>query len=179
MSLIFDIFLKGINQSAFQMQNLTTRFSTWYNSEPQHKYRSIPMADMADRQSDDRKYVSSNFEPAITTHTDAALPDDVADPVYSAKARLLNDAIQDIGMGRYQWQLFVVIGFGWAADNMWPIITSLILVPVTNEFNVSRPPLLSLAQNIGLLFGAVFWGFGCDVFGRRFVDCPHIQRSFT
>lgn len=27
---------------------------------------------------------------------------------------------------------------------------------------------LTLAQNIGLLFGAVFWGFGCDIFGRRF-----------
>lgn len=32
---------------------------------------------------------------------------------------------------------------------------------------MKRPPLLSLAQNIGLLVGAVFWGFGCDVFGRR------------
>jgi len=26
---------------------------------------------------------------------------------------------------------------------------------------------LVLAQNIGLLAGAIFWGFGCDVFGRR------------
>ena len=39
--------------------------------------------------------------------------------------------------------------------------------PITNEFNPSRPPLLSLAQNIGLLAGAMFWGFGCDIFGRR------------
>lgn len=30
-----------------------------------------------------------------------------------------------------------------------------------------RPPLLTLAQNIGLLIGALFWGFGCDIFGRR------------
>lgn len=37
---------------------------------------------------------------------------------------------------------------------------------VTLEFDVARPPLLSLAQNIGLLCGAVFWGFGCDIFGR-------------
>jgi hypothetical protein len=27
------------------------------------------------------------------------------DPVYEAKARILNKAIQDIGMGRYQWQV--------------------------------------------------------------------------
>jgi MFS family permease len=90
-----------------------------------------------------------------------------SDPVYTAKSLRLNKAVQDIGMGRYQWQLFVVIGFGWASDNMWPVITSLILTPVTNEFSVSRPPFLSLAQNIGLLVGAIFWGFGCDIFGRR------------
>lgn len=34
--------------------------------------------------------------------------------------------IQEIGMGKYNWQLFVVVGFGWANDNMWPIVTSLI-----------------------------------------------------
>lgn len=70
-------------------------------------------------------------------------------------------------MGRYQWQLFFVIGFGWAQDNLWPIVTSLILSPIASEFRPSRPPLLTLAQNIGLLAGAIFWGFGCDVFGRK------------
>lgn len=99
--------------------------------------------------------------------TASALPEDTVDPVYAAKAHILNNAIQAIGMGRYQWQLFVVVGFGWASDNLWPVVTSLILTPVTNEFGPSRPPMLTLAQNIGLLFGATFWGFGCDVFGRR------------
>ncbi|KAH7129438.1 membrane transporter [Dactylonectria estremocensis] len=70
-------------------------------------------------------------------------------------------------MGRYQWELFIVIGFGWASDNLWPIVTSLIFTPVANEFAPSHPPLLTLAQNIGLLGGAMFWGFGCDIFGRK------------
>lgn len=70
-------------------------------------------------------------------------------------------------MGWYQWQLFIVVGFGWASDNLWPIVTSLILVPIRNEFHPARPELLSLSQNIGLLFGAMFWGFGCDIFGRK------------
>ena len=70
-------------------------------------------------------------------------------------------------MGWYQWQLFIVVGFGWASDNLWPIVTSLIFTPITNEFGPERPALLTLAQNIGLLAGAMFWGFGCDVFGRR------------
>ena len=41
------------------------------------------------------------------------------------------------------------------------------VTPISNEFHPSRPPLLTLSQNIGLLAGAIFWGFGCDVFGRR------------
>lgn len=97
----------------------------------------------------------------------AAIPKCTIDPVYKAKARTLNSVIQEIGIGWYQWQLFIVVGFGWANDNMWPVITSLILTPITNEFALSQPPLLSLAQNVGLLAGAIFWGFGCDVFGRR------------
>ena len=70
-------------------------------------------------------------------------------------------------MGWYQWQLFIVVGFGWASDNLWPIVTSLILKPVEREFHPTRAPFLTLAQNIGLLAGAVFWGFGCDIFGRK------------
>ena len=54
-----------------------------------------------------------------------------------------------------------------ASDNLWPIVTSLIFTPIANEFGPSQPPLLTLSQNIGLLVGAMFWGFGCDIFGRR------------
>lgn len=32
------------------------------------------------------------------------------------KATVINLALQDIGMGRYQWQLFILCGFGWFAD---------------------------------------------------------------
>ncbi|KAI1811296.1 putative sugar transporter [Poronia punctata] len=98
---------------------------------------------------------------------DGVIPTDAVDITYGRKAAVLNRAIKDIGMGWYQWQLFIVVGFGWASDNLWPVVTSLILTPVKTEFHAPRPPLLSLAQNIGLLAGAIFWGFGCDIFGRR------------
>ena len=32
------------------------------------------------------------------------------------KSKLVNKAIQDIGMGPYNWQLFILCGFGWFAD---------------------------------------------------------------
>jgi hypothetical protein len=36
--------------------------------------------------------------------------------VFSGQSRIVNRAIQDIGMGRYQWELFILCGFGWFAD---------------------------------------------------------------
>ena len=47
-----------------------------------------------------------------TAAEDEAMPDSVLedgslDPVYEAKAKMLNKAIQDIGMGKYQWQVSV------------------------------------------------------------------------
>jgi hypothetical protein len=41
--------------------------------------------------------------------------DDAVDRVYHAKARVLNQAIQEIGFGRYQVYLFCCAGFGWFA----------------------------------------------------------------
>ena len=100
------------------------------------------------------------------------------DRVYHAKATLLNNAVQEIGVGKYQvrpqlssptimpirrpqWWLFVVTGFGWFADNLWPVstqyhghrsepdaeqvVTGLILVPVINEFHF-HGPFLKLGQ---------------------------------
>lgn len=37
--------------------------------------------------------------------TTPVLDEDSVDPVYKAKAHVLNNAIQNIGMGRYQWEL--------------------------------------------------------------------------
>lgn len=56
----------------------------------------------------------------------AEIEDDLAsgghDTAYDKKSKVINKAIQDIGMGRYQWQLFVLAGFGWFADNLWCVI---------------------------------------------------------
>ncbi|KAK0200493.1 major facilitator superfamily domain-containing protein [Desarmillaria ectypa] len=92
--------------------------------------------------------------------------DGTVDPVYQAKARVLNNAIQGIGMGKYQIHLFICAGFGWFADSVWPLITGLILTQVTAEFNFNGP-FLTLAANIGLLVGAIVWSVGCDIWGRR------------
>lgn len=35
---------------------------------------------------------------------------------YIGKAKVINRAMQDIGMGKYQYKLFFLCGFGWLAD---------------------------------------------------------------
>ncbi|CUM66704.1 uncharacterized protein PRCAT00004382001 [Priceomyces carsonii] len=90
---------------------------------------------------------------------------------YLAKSKLVAEAIDDIGFGRYQLCLLCVAGMGWFSDNAWPIATSLIL-PLLDELDgvhlpTNRAPYLTLAQNLGLLAGALFWSLTSDVIGRR------------
>ncbi|KAI0632305.1 MFS general substrate transporter [Trametes polyzona] len=92
--------------------------------------------------------------------------DATVDPVYKAKITLINDAFQEIGMGRYQWYLFIVAGFGWFSDNLWQIVTGLILTPSVNEFGY-QGPFIKLGQAIGMLIGCVVFGIGSDIWGRR------------
>ncbi|KAL5323741.1 hypothetical protein ACEPPN_008282 [Leptodophora sp. 'Broadleaf-Isolate-01'] len=136
----------AVEDSTFKSKEPDTISKTVASGSGEYKEDSSPLSDIDDT---------------------AVLEKGSLDPVYEAKARVLNHAIQEIGMGWYQWQLFIVVGFGWANDNLWPIVTSLILPAIVNEFHPAQKAYLSLAQNIGLLIGAMFWGFGCDVFGRR------------
>ena len=38
------------------------------------------------------------------------------DATYERKVAVINQAILDIGMGRYQWSVFVLASFGWFSD---------------------------------------------------------------
>ncbi|KAK4172377.1 major facilitator superfamily domain-containing protein [Triangularia setosa] len=88
---------------------------------------------------------------------------------YEMKSRLVNKAIQDIGMGRYNWQLFVLCGFGWFADNLWMQGVSLTLPSLSAEFGISEQSVRYTTSSlfIGLCFGSFFWGIGSDIIGRR------------
>ncbi|KAL2020905.1 hypothetical protein VTK56DRAFT_7792 [Thermocarpiscus australiensis] len=88
---------------------------------------------------------------------------------YEMKSRLINKAIQDIGMGRYNWQLFVLCGFGWFADNLWMQGVSLTLPSLSAEFGISEKSVRYTTSSLffGLCLGSFFWGIGSDIMGRR------------
>lgn len=88
---------------------------------------------------------------------------------YEIKSKLINKAIGDIGMGRYNWQLFVLCGFGWFADNLWLQGVSLTLPSLSAEFGISEKLVryTTSACFVGLSLGSFTWGIGSDFFGRR------------
>jgi hypothetical protein len=103
----------------------------------------------------------------------AEIDDDIAstgtDTSYDRKSHIINKALADIGMGRYQWQLFVLCGFGWMADNLWLQGVALTLPRLSAEFGIDSNYVryTTLALFIGLCLGASFWGIASDIVGRR------------
>ncbi|THY54394.1 hypothetical protein D6C99_03518 [Aureobasidium pullulans] len=87
---------------------------------------------------------------------------------YRMKSEIVNQCMEEIGMGRYQWELFVVSGFGWITDNFWSQGIGSIQPSVALEFaGVTNITLSSVAYYAGLIFGAFFWGTSADLIGRK------------
>ncbi|KAI1439267.1 sugar transporter [Xylaria sp. CBS 124048] len=88
---------------------------------------------------------------------------------YELKSKIINKAVQDIGMGRYNWQLFILCGFGWFADNLWMHGVSLTLPSLSEEFNITEKHVRYTTSSlyVGLSVGSALWGLGADIMGRR------------
>lgn len=87
---------------------------------------------------------------------------------YNAKVKLLNNALQDIGMGSFQWKLYVACGFGWFMDSFWMFAVSMISLPVQREFAVEKIASLILFKYLGLVLGSTAWPLLADSYGRLF-----------
>ncbi|KAF7972372.1 hypothetical protein HWV62_18076 [Athelia sp. TMB] len=115
----------------------------------------------------DQKQAPITVDIAATDAIHSESENTALDLIHAAKARILNDALAEIGINKYRWILFNVVGFGWLADDAWPIVTGIILTQVVNEFDFEGPWLILkyiwfIAQKLGLLVGAVFWGVGSE-----------------
>ena len=81
----------------------------------------------------------------------------------------VDDAIEQIGLGRFQWRLFGVNGLVWASDAMEIIAIGFVIPSIIATFGVSSGAvgLVGSLFFVGMFVGA--WGFGAlaDRFGRR------------
>ncbi|KAF7712448.1 MFS-type transporter [Penicillium ucsense] len=106
---------------------------------------------------------------ALRAEVEADIVASGSDTSYDRKAKVVNRALQDIGMGRYQWELFALCGCGWLADNLWLQGIALTLTPISYEFGISESHVrfTTCALFLGLCIGASFWGIASDIVGRR------------
>ncbi|KAJ7677924.1 MFS general substrate transporter [Mycena polygramma] len=128
--------------------------------------------------------VHDNEKVQDNTAVDDTKPDDRSDqllldrahlegikPIFLAKVKVLNTAIAECGMGRYQWELFLSAGFGWFADNLWLQAIAILMPAIANQHNFpdysSNVRMATFGLYCGLIAGATFWGMTCDVIGRR------------
>ncbi|SPO23783.1 related to PHO84 - high-affinity inorganic phosphate transporter [Ustilago trichophora] len=117
------------------------------------------------------KPAGGELEKQLTPESEAfSRPDGMSvDDIYERKVYILNKVMNEhIGMGKVQWQLFLLSGWGWMADNLWLQGVAIILPQVEREFNIrSDVRWMTFALYSGLICGAAIWGVLADVIGRR------------
>src|SRR5215210_4090577 len=89
----------------------------------------------------------------------------------TARAMTIDEAIEQIGVGRFQWRLLLVNGLTWAADAMEVLIIGFLIAPVMDQFKINRSQaaLIGSATFAGMFLGAWLWGLVADRAGRRTV----------
>ncbi|KAJ5672345.1 hypothetical protein N7507_001472 [Penicillium longicatenatum] len=87
---------------------------------------------------------------------------------YRLKSELVGKCMEEIGMGRFQWKLFVITGFGWIVDNFASQGIGSVQPPIEQEFSdITKISYSSVAYYVGLIIGASFWGVSSDLIGRK------------
>lgn len=87
----------------------------------------------------------------------------------TTRTRTIEDAIEEIGVGRFQYKLLLICGAGWAADAMEVIIIAFVIPAVIRDWSLSsgQAGFIGTAIFIGMLAGAWFWGTITDHVGRK------------
>ncbi|ORY83875.1 major facilitator superfamily domain-containing protein [Protomyces lactucae-debilis] len=72
-------------------------------------------------------------------------------------------------MGRYQWSLWTLCGFGWLADQMLLQMLALIQTQAQADlgYSTTKAGGITSCYFAGLAIGASFWGIMSDVWGRK------------
>ncbi len=81
----------------------------------------------------------------------------------------IDQAVDQIGFGRFQQKLLVICGLGWAADGMEVLLISFALPAISREWGLTtaQAGFIGTAIFLGMLGGAWFWGTVSDYIGRR------------
>jgi len=100
----------------------------------------------------------------------------------SASQITYDEAIEQVGFGRFQRKLLWICGLGWSADAMEVLLIAFALPAISQEWELSNAQkgLLGTAIFLGMLVGAWGWGLVSDRIGRKtgFVSTVAIDSVF-
>lgn len=87
--------------------------------------------------------------------------------LYEKKCVLVNREIDAQGMGKYQWYIWGLCGFGYMLDLLWAQAFSLALSPLQQElgFGNGASGNIGTSFNAGMTAGAFVWGQLADIIG--------------
>lgn len=103
--------------------------------------------------------IQHNINLAQSNTMESALSEKPLTPV-EQKCILIEREIDAAGMGRYQWYIWFLCGFGYLIDLLWAQAFGLILLPLQQElgFSGNEQGNISVAFSSGLTIGAFTWG---------------------
>ena len=112
--------------------------------------------ELSGRQPVDTKFKSGGRTVVTAADRDAALSDDTNDGLYDYrltvtenKLRLIERSLDQMGMGRYQWCIWLLCGFGFFADLAWAQLLGLIAAPIQLELGVADGDIGSVTASAG------------------------------
>ncbi|PNS19895.1 hypothetical protein CAC42_7862 [Sphaceloma murrayae] len=121
------------------------------------------------RMSHEKKSVDSGSPATFNAHTFAGHAEFEGLTLYEKKCVLVNREIDNNGMGKYQWYIWTLCGFGYLIDLLWAQAFGLVLSPLQQElgFGGDQTGNISASFSAGLTAGAFVWGVLVDIIGRQ------------
>lgn len=91
----------------------------------------------------------------------------VPEPMFDSYS--VDEAIDHIGLGPFQYIVLVLAGLCWTAESMEMLLLSFIKQPLQCEWRITDPQaaLITTIVAVGMLAGSTSWGMFADRFGRR------------
>ncbi|XP_076843175.1 synaptic vesicle 2-related protein isoform X2 [Brachyhypopomus gauderio] len=104
---------------------------------------------------------------SVTLEDGAAVPREFANP--TDDTFMVEDAVEAIGFGMFQWKLSIITGLSWMADAMEMMILSVLAPQLHCEWRLPswEVALLTSVVFIGMMLSSSLWGNISDRYGRK------------